>query len=158
MFRLLFLGRLVTLFEDKPEFVFWLPTVPYYTFLNGLQRSIFLWLGPGARHRGLSAPIRVPKLLTAAFRSGLIRHPSVPGASGSISRLSQPRLSRRKRQLRYPPEHAGKQPTSQMALRQKQPVVASMFSQPVLQARQGPVSDPLWQHQPSPHGTRNAPL
>jgi hypothetical protein len=68
---------------------------------EGLQRNIFLWLGLGARDRALSTPSQVPKLLTAAFPSAFVRHPSVPCDSRSISRLPQPRLSRRKGQRGY---------------------------------------------------------
>ena len=100
------------------EFPFQLPTAPHYTPLEGFQRAIFLWLGPGARDRALSTPSRVPKLLTAAFPSAFVRHPSVPGDSRSISRLPQPRLSRRKGQPGYPQEHTAKQPSRQVALRQ----------------------------------------
>src|ERR1019366_374110 len=117
----------------------------------------FLWLGPGLGTRVPSAPTRVPKLLTTAFPSGFVRHPSLRCWSGSISRLPQPRLSRRKRQPSDPPEHTAKQPFRQMALRQQQPIIAGMFHQPstrlhqpLLQAGQRPVLDLLGQRQPPP--------
>src|ERR1019366_3280227 len=50
----------------KREFPFWFPRAPHYTPLEGFHRTIFLWLGPGARGRVLSTPSRLPKLLTAA--------------------------------------------------------------------------------------------
>src|ERR1039457_2086877 len=65
----------------------------------------FLWLYPGLGTRVPSAPTRIPQLLTTAFLSGFVRHPSVPFGSGSIFRLPQLRLSRRKRQSGDPPEH-----------------------------------------------------
>ncbi len=44
---------------------------------KGRLRNHCLCLGPRARDRVLSSPTRVPKLLTAAFPSGFVRHPSV---------------------------------------------------------------------------------
>src|ERR1039457_4013956 len=95
------------------------PNSPTLYTPEGFQRTIFPWLGPGARDSALSTPSRVPKLLTAAFPSAFVRHPSVPGDSISISRLPQPRLSRREGQPGYPQEHTAKQPSRQVALRQE---------------------------------------
>src|ERR1039458_10117815 len=110
-----------------------------------------LWGWPPGSAQGPHGPTQVPKLLTTAFPSGFVRHSSLRCWSGSIFRLPQPRLSRRKRQIGYPPEHIAKQPFRQMALRQQEPVVAGMFHQPsarlhqsLLQARERPVLDSLW--------------
>ena len=66
-------------------------------------------------------------------------------------------LSRRGRQRRDLPQHAGKQPPRQVTLRQQQPVVAGVFyqpptgfHQPLLKAGQRPTVDPRRQRQPPP--------
>jgi hypothetical protein len=53
------------------------------------------------------------------------------------------------------PHHASKQMAGQMALRQQQPVAPRVLYQPgarlhqsLLQPRQRPVANPVWQHQP----------
>ena len=84
-------------------------------------------LGPAARDRAGAAATSVPKPLTAAFPSSFVRHLSVPGGSRSISRLPQPRLSRRNGQPGYPLAHPAKQPSRHMTLRQEQPIIAGMF-------------------------------
>src|SRR5664280_2870224 len=91
------------------------------------------------------------------FPFDFVRHLSVPFYCGAISRLPQPRLSRRKRQPGEPPEHTAKQPFRQVALRQQQPIIAGMFHQPssrlhqpLLQTRERPVLDSLGQRQPPP--------
>jgi hypothetical protein len=87
-------------------------------------------LGPAARGRVGAAATAVRKPLTEAFPSSFVRHFSVPGGCGSISRLPQPRLSRRNGQAGYPVEHPAKQPSPHMTLRQEQPIIAGMFHQP----------------------------
>src|ERR1039457_5250957 len=91
--------------------------------------------------------------------SGLVLSdtPPSPLGSGSISRPPHPRRPPQNRQPRDSPEHTAKQPPRQMALRQQEPVVAGMFHQPssglhqpLLQAGQRPVLDPLGQPQPPP--------
>ena len=64
-------------------------------------------------------------------------------------------LSRRRRQRRDLPQHAGKQPPRQMPLGQQQPVVARMldqppagFYQPLLQAGQRPLLTPAGNTKP----------
>src|ERR1035437_8430602 len=89
-----------------------------------------------------------------------IKHPKL-----TLSLLSRHRnllrsalaLSRRGRQRRNLPQHAGKQPPCQMTLCQQQPVVPGMlyqtpagFHQPLLQAGQRPVANPLGQRFPCP--------
>ena len=81
------------------------------------------------------------------FPFDFVRHLSVPFYCGAISRLPQPRLSRRKRQPGEPPEHTAKQPFRQVALRQQQPIIAGMFHQPssrlhqpLLQTRERPIT------------------
>jgi hypothetical protein len=87
-------------------------------------------LGPAARGRVGAAATAVRKPLTEAFLSSFVRHFSLPGGCGSISRLPQPRLSRRNGQAGYPVEHPAKQPSPHMTLRQEQPIIAGMFHQP----------------------------
>jgi hypothetical protein len=110
----------------KPVFPFQLPTVPQHTPFAGFQRPICSLPGPSGSGQGRG----VRKPLTEAFPSSLVKHFSVPGGCGSISRLPQPRLSRRNGQAGYPVEHPAKQPSPHMTLRQEQPIIAGMFHQP----------------------------
>src|ERR1035437_1699859 len=102
-------------------------------------------------------PMQAPNCWSRPSDPVLSDTPPSPFGSGSISRLPQPRLSRRKRQPGDPPEHTAKQPFRQMALRQQQPIIAAFFPQPpaglpqpLLQAGQRPVLDLLGQRQPPP--------
>lgn len=112
----------------------------------------FLWLGPRDRDRVLSSPARVPKLLTEAFPSGFVRHFSLPGGAGSICRLPQPRLSRRKGKHGYPPEHTAKQPFRQVApgqepcgsIRRKSWLPTILRPKPVLTDRLSTASEVLF--------------
>ncbi len=71
--------------------------------------------------------------------------------------LSSCLLSGRHRQRRDPPHHASKEPPRQVALCEQQPVIPGVLDQPpaglhqpLLQARQRPVANPLRQCQPPP--------
>jgi len=95
----------------------------------GLGRAVrpqFLaWVVPAARHHASAAPEKaIPELLQWVSLDTL---PSLE-ASGSLSLVPKPELSRRNRQPSYPPQHAGKQPSRQMTLlRREQPIMAGML-------------------------------
>ena|GEM_PF-2091384 len=84
-------------------------------------------------------PRHLPLLISPGFLLGLR---ILPGGQG---------------QRCDPAQHGSKQSSSQMALRQEQPIVSAVFHQPaaglhqpLLQAGQGPVLNPSRQHQPPP--------
>src|ERR1039458_4586010 len=128
-----------------------------YAPLGTPAHKYFFLAEPRARNRVQTMRMRAPNCWSRPSHLVLSDTPPSPLGSGSISRLPQPRLSRRKRQPRDSPEHTAKQPPRHMALRQQEPVVAGMFHQPssglhqpLLQAGQRPVLDPLGQRQPPP--------
>jgi len=57
---------------------FWLPTAPHYTPLQRSSAPFSLWGWPPGSAQGPHGPTQAPKLLTKAFPSGFVRHPSVP--------------------------------------------------------------------------------
>ncbi len=98
------------------------------------------------------------KLVVTSARTGFFRHLCISRVFWGPTSLWSPcvALPCRERERLNPPHHP-EQPSGQMALRQEEPVAARMFyqptaclHQPLLQTRQGPVPDPLWQCQPSP--------
>src|ERR1035437_555085 len=90
-----------------------------YTRLGTPAHNYSLWRGPGLGTESRLCQCEPPTAgrgLSIRFCWTPLRPPL---GSGSISRLPQPRLSRRKRQHRDPREHTAKQPFRQMALRQQ---------------------------------------
>ena len=95
--------------------------------------------------------LRVRKSLEVPHFKQFPRHLSVPfPPSPGLVPLRRRTLSGWHRQTLNPPHHASKQAPRQMALGQHQPVVTGMLHQPparlhepLLQARQRPVVDPL---------------
>jgi hypothetical protein len=66
------------IYKYYPEFPFWLRTVRSYIPFRGFPHIIIFLGRPRTRDTAPSGPMRVPQLLTTAFPSGLVRHPSVP--------------------------------------------------------------------------------
>src|ERR1039458_9093493 len=88
----------------------------------------------------------------------------IPLLSPSLGLFPCRNLPGRHRQRTDPPYHARKQLPGQMALGQQQPVIpgvldqsATRLHQSLLQARQRPVADPVWQHQPPPQIPQGPP-
>jgi len=85
--------------------------------------AVFLSLSEGSPFESTPSKRDASLRDTPLSMAGFLRHRPLPGVSESIPRFPQPRLSRRNRQPRYPPQHAGKQPPREMALCQEQPVM-----------------------------------
>jgi hypothetical protein len=64
-------------------------------------------------------PMRVPQCWSRPSHPVLSDTPPSPLGPRPISRPTQPRLPRRKRQIGYPPKHTAKQPFRQMSFRQQ---------------------------------------
>ena len=119
------------------------------------EHNCFSETVPAARNSPSNGPENTaPPLLEPDFQI-----PLRAGALGRLTSLLSQRvvLSCREREGLNPSYHRSEQTPRQMALRQHQPIIAGMFHQApsalhqsLLEARQGPVPDPLRQYQPSP--------
>ena len=137
-----------------PGFPFW-PPGHQRSYIQPPPLEPFLWFFHPERlqrpRKGPTLLLRVRKSLEVPHFKQFPRHLSVPfPPSPGLVPLRRRTLSGWHRQTLNPPHHASKQAPRQMALGQHQPVVTGMLHQPparlhepLLQARQRPVVDPL---------------
>ena len=148
-------GRVVGVdVSPEPGFPFW-PPGHQRSYIQPPPLEPFLWFFHPERlqrpRKGPTLLLRVRKSLEVPHFKQFPRHPSVPfPPSPGLVPLRRRTLSGWHRQTLNPPHHASKQAPRQMALGQHQPVVTGMLHQPparlhepLLQARQRPVVDPL---------------
>ena len=138
----------------NPGFPFW-PPGHQRSYIQPPPLEPFLWFFHPERlqrpRKGPTLLLRVRKSLEVPHFKQFPRHLSVPfPPSPGLVPLRRRTLSGWHRQTLNPPHHASKQAPRQMALGQHQPVVTGMLHQPparlhepLLQARQRPVVDPL---------------
>ena len=140
--------------DNEPGFPFW-PPGHQRSYIQPPPLEPFLWFFHPERlqrpRKGPTLLLRVRKSLEVPHFKQFLRHLSVPfPPSPGLVPLRRRTLSGWHRQTLNPPHHASKQAPRQMALGQHQPVVTGMLHQPparlhepLLQARQRPVVDPL---------------